>query len=163
MSNYSAHPTEYAGQMFRSRHEAKYAALFDEMGWAWTYEPFDLYGWVPDFLIGGDVPLLIEIKPLTMIGRLIRTCVGKLDLANPDEPVLMLGASPSVAAVYVGGDVKGKVAWERSPKSFSITRELSDGTPLIAPHAYTNGVDDSEYVEYLFRVAGNSVQWKKNG
>jgi hypothetical protein len=44
-------PTTYNGVQFRSRLEAKWAAFFDLLGWRWHYEPLDLDGWIPDFLI----------------------------------------------------------------------------------------------------------------
>jgi hypothetical protein len=43
--------TKYAGTIFRSRLEARWAAFFDVFGWSWVYEPFDLEGWLPDFLL----------------------------------------------------------------------------------------------------------------
>jgi hypothetical protein len=61
-----AHETRYAGHLFRSRLEARWAAMLDLLGWQWTYEPFDLNGWVPDFLLaplteqGSEV--LVEVK-----------------------------------------------------------------------------------------------------
>ena len=47
--NLVAHQTEYSDVLFRSRLEARWAALFDLLGWGWEYEPLDLNGWVPDF------------------------------------------------------------------------------------------------------------------
>lgn len=46
-----AHPTRYAGVLFRSRLEATWAAFFDNIEWAWKYEPLDLPGWTPDFSV----------------------------------------------------------------------------------------------------------------
>jgi hypothetical protein len=60
-----ARPTRYRGIMFRSRLEATWAAFFDQLQWPWEYEPFELNGWVPDFLISGKhKSLLVEIKPV---------------------------------------------------------------------------------------------------
>lgn len=56
-------PTTYAGINMRSRLEAKWAAFFDQIGWRWTYEPFQGDGYIPDFMIHGADPLLIEVKP----------------------------------------------------------------------------------------------------
>ena len=47
----AAIPTTYKGIRFRSRLEARWAAMFDICGWRWEYEPLDLPGWIPDFLI----------------------------------------------------------------------------------------------------------------
>ena len=63
---HAAIPTLYKGIQFRSRLEAKYACLFDLLGWSWEYEPLDLNGWIPDFLIRSPLfrkPTLVEVKP----------------------------------------------------------------------------------------------------
>jgi len=58
--------TNYKGIIFRSRLEAKWAMFFDEVGWDWTYEPIDLQGWIPDFIIYGEGrDVLIEVKPFS--------------------------------------------------------------------------------------------------
>lgn len=52
------------GIRFRSRIEAQWAYIFEEFGWNWEYEPIDLNGYIPDFIItfnNGD-ELLIEVK-----------------------------------------------------------------------------------------------------
>jgi len=54
-------PTRYAGVNFRSRLEATWAVFFDSIGLPWRYEPFDLEGWTPDFLLQDDI--LCEVKP----------------------------------------------------------------------------------------------------
>ncbi len=65
MPTIKAIPTTYNGVRFRSRLEAKWAAVFDLIKWPWTYEPFELDNYIPDFVIpfedGTDV--LVEIKP----------------------------------------------------------------------------------------------------
>ncbi len=56
--------TEYAGVLFRSRLEARWASMFDALKWPWQYEPVDLSGYVPDFIVAfARAPLLIEVKP----------------------------------------------------------------------------------------------------
>lgn len=57
-------PTRYRGVMMRSRLEARWAAFFDAMYWRWAYEPIDLAGYIPDFILEFDVgDLLVEVKP----------------------------------------------------------------------------------------------------
>jgi len=34
----------------------------DRVKWTWSYEPTDLNGYIPDFIVDGDRELLIEIK-----------------------------------------------------------------------------------------------------
>jgi len=65
---HSAIPTKYRGIQFRSRLEAKWACVFDSLGWKWEYEPIDLNGWIPDFIIEIKhlhKQVLAEIKPIT--------------------------------------------------------------------------------------------------
>lgn len=56
-------PTTYKGTKFRSRLEARWAVLFDLIEWRWIYEPFDTGDWIPDFLIQGASPFLVEVGP----------------------------------------------------------------------------------------------------
>jgi hypothetical protein len=60
----TAIPTDYNGVRFRSRLEAKWAALFDRCGWRWSYEPNDFDGYIPDFALRFRTPILVEVKPL---------------------------------------------------------------------------------------------------
>ena len=60
-------PTVYGARQFRSRLEAKWASFFDSCTWPFEYEPFDLGGWSPDFLLNGDTKVLVEVKPITRI------------------------------------------------------------------------------------------------
>lgn len=87
-------PTVYRGIQYRSRLEAKWAAFFDLLNWRFDYEPFDLKGWVPDFILYGEKEdVLVEIKPIT------KFCVEtsfKIERANPKCDVLLIGTSPFV-------------------------------------------------------------------
>lgn len=77
--NVKAVQTKYNNRIFRSRLEATWAALFDLLDWDWEYEPFDLDGWFPDFIVSnkkhGKGELLIEVKPY-ILGE---------DLKDPDH------------------------------------------------------------------------------
>ena len=44
-------PTIYEGRQYRSRLEAKWAAVFHLVGWVVEYEHYDLDGWMPDFIM----------------------------------------------------------------------------------------------------------------
>src|SRR6185369_17742242 len=57
-------PTMYRGVQFRSRLEAKYACLFDQLGWVWDYEQLDYDGYIPDFTLAFKKPMLVEVKPI---------------------------------------------------------------------------------------------------
>lgn len=103
-----AHPTKYAGTMFRSRLEARWAAFFDLARLRWVYEPFDLNGWTPDFLLRTSVgDVLAEVKPVTLEKatwkRMAERFYNKALDARYDHWVLLLGVSPTpYPAVGIG-------------------------------------------------------------
>jgi hypothetical protein len=49
LRRFAAHPTIYNGHTFRSSLEARWAAYL--LHWRWAYEPLDLHGWVPEFVL----------------------------------------------------------------------------------------------------------------
>jgi len=58
------------GIQFRSRIEAQWAYIFEKLEWNWEYEPIDLEGYIPDFIIKfDDEEFLIEIKGDTNIWK----------------------------------------------------------------------------------------------
>lgn len=59
-----AKPTTYKGVQFRSRLEARWAAFFDSYEFQWVYEPVDLGGRSPDFLLCHAFNDLVEVKPI---------------------------------------------------------------------------------------------------
>ncbi len=81
-------PTIYNDIQFRSRLEARWACFFDLMNWEWEYEPFDLDGWFPDFLITSQnrqLKTLIEVKPIDTFDfettrKMITSSKGEYDL-----------------------------------------------------------------------------------
>lgn len=70
---YNAIPTIGArGIQFRSRIEAKWATVFDQLKFDWEYEPIDLKRYIPDFILQfGQDQVLVEIK-------------SDLDIFNPE-------------------------------------------------------------------------------
>jgi hypothetical protein len=93
-----AHPTTYAGVEFRSRLEATWAAFFDILGFEWKYEPLDLPGWVPDFILEGSVA--VEVKPV--LKRADFTEEDKLINSGWGGPILLLGANPDPESSGIG-------------------------------------------------------------
>lgn len=66
----AAIPTMYNGIQFRSRLEAKWACFFDLLNFSWEYEPIDLNGWIPDFILKISDPLFVEVKPVKTLDEL---------------------------------------------------------------------------------------------
>lgn len=85
--------TAYRAFLFRSRLEAKWAAFFDQCGWAWSYEPKDYGGWIPDFAIG-ERPVLVEVKPFFNDDEW-ETAKQKIVDSGCREPVVLFGADPT--------------------------------------------------------------------
>jgi hypothetical protein len=107
-------PTMFRSTRFRSRLEARWAAFFDLVGWSWVYEPFDADGYIPDFLIQGEQPFLVEVGPcitdadyITKSAKaaiafpITAATVGapgdEVRLARPEHSVLIVGVSPEYA------------------------------------------------------------------
>lgn len=95
MNLIQAIPTMYKGIQFRSRLEAQWAATFDLLRWPWAYEPFELKGYIPDFIIAfeGGVDVLVEIKPFLRLDRkLWQPVMDKIDasgwIGGESEPLL---------------------------------------------------------------------------
>lgn len=95
----AAIPTLYRGRRYRSRLEARWAAMFDLLGWQAEYEPYDLGKWSPDFLLKGPfgAEVLVEVKPITEFDPAIANKAGAA-VAERDLPnlvgLLIVGVSP---------------------------------------------------------------------
>lgn len=154
MYEIKAIPTTYAGVNFRSRLEARWGAFLDLAGLKWEYEPFDLEGWAPDFLIRTSVgPVLAEVKPYDVVDFMKwQVLAGGQCVTIPEyekafaharqHQVLLLGSSP------VFHDI---------PFPFGLPVSV----PRDASHTYDE-IIDALYVddmERVWREAGNVVQW----
>ena len=137
-----AHPTRYAGTLFRSRLEARWAAFFDLVGWHWEYEPVDLAGWSPDFYVRyfcghSDCPpyheLYVEVKPYRTIGEFADHAVAKMDAYQTPTPA-MFGIEPDVTEWEMCHGAGGGI--------FRVSELIHDA-------------------ENFWREAGNLVQWKR--
>jgi hypothetical protein len=98
--------TQYAGHVFRSRLEARWAAAFDLAGWSWTYEPIDCDFYVPDYTLHGEREVLAEVRPATTYDEL-------LEHAERVERGLSEGCWRGDYLV-----VGARVGWERSDHCF---------------------------------------------
>jgi hypothetical protein len=87
--------TDYAGTTFRSRLEARWAKFFDLCGWRWTYEPLDLAGYIPDFLLHIDSPVLVEVKPCVAWDDFYQAAADlESRTADWSRRVVLVGISP---------------------------------------------------------------------
>lgn len=137
-------PTRYAGVQFRSRLEARWAAFFDICEWRWDYEPIDLDGYIPDFLV--DTPdtkqLLVEVKPALKLTD-YQEAQATIDESEWSGEAATVGAL--VGAAY-GGAMPG-YSW------LGMKRDVpGHWSPWdISPH---------NVITANWREAGNRVQWR---
>ncbi len=91
-------PTKHKGVQFRSRLEVQWAIFFEALGWDYIYEPFDLEGWIPDFLLKGQNEVLVEVKPTSRFDEAVaQKCLTAASKAGWQGEVLLVGAEPFIA------------------------------------------------------------------
>lgn len=184
--NIKAIPTAYAGVNFRSRLEARWAAFFDLCGWEWDYEPFDLDGWAPDFLLRGKVPALVEVKPVSFNAgqktdkhkeRLVtqaRAAAGKAFRVGGSSERIVVGLGPF--EVCSGEWALGVFAHQRMWDDADVAllyrgvRTTLDYASMEGSFQYRiGGQSDGDHhlkqltddtPEVMWRTAGNAVQWQ---
>ncbi len=133
-------PTLYGGTRFRSRLEARWAAFFDLVGWRWEYEPFDLPGWIPDFLLVGKCPVLVEVKPIqdtASAHQPIQKCIDSVGRSERSYEVLLLGCTIPISCGSSSDPDKPAMGWLVSP-SPSLENWSIRGA-FIATHTYGLG------------------------
>lgn len=86
--------TVYRGIRFRSRAEARWAAFFDNVGWRWRYEPIDLEGYIPDFVVEFAKPTIIEVKGGALTVDELEDHKAKLEMTSWPSEAILLGAQP---------------------------------------------------------------------
>jgi hypothetical protein len=145
----------------RSRLEAKWAAFFDLCGWQWTYEPFDLPGWIPDFLI--DNSMLVEIKPLQAheVPNDITHKINNAMQISITQSAVLLGNDPTIVWSRSANGIWARQLpvdwWEPLwKKACNIVQWKSPRPPLIvAEDNYTgssgNDWEPPSYPEYEYR------------
>ena len=83
--------TTYRGYKFRSRLEAKWACVFDQFGWQWEYEPIDLNGYIPDFvLLWPHGQTLCEVKP-AMTRDELNLAQPKIEASGWEHEAMIVG------------------------------------------------------------------------
>lgn len=80
--------TKFKDFVFRSRLEAKWAVMFELLGWRWDYEPIDFNGWIPDFAIYGTRTFYVEVKPVVNFPNDV---AAKMHKSGCTDPMIILG------------------------------------------------------------------------
>ena len=183
-------PTTYRGIRFRSRLEAKWATVFDLLGWSWEYEPLDLNGWIPDFLIRAKYkPILVEVKPIVELDQKVTKKIeGVFGYTDPgigeeitsisnDYDILILALAPFVCK-YEGSSCIGWItddffgSWQTAvviePTENKSVYGLASGTSGYYADRITGVGDGDHYYSQLYADdlremwarATNATQWK---
>jgi hypothetical protein len=182
----SAIPTMYDGCQFRSRLEARWAAFFDLCGWRWEYEPLDLNGYIPDFILAMKSPVLVEVKP-ALADVDYRAAFKKIEDSGWTNEAIVVGASIAEPSPWLGWGRLGLFAIEHWPASHeepetrfwghseaSLFRcracnrmsfcsrdgEFSCRTSGCYEGDHYLSSDDEGSNAHLWREAGNRVQWR---
>jgi hypothetical protein len=150
--------------------------FFGLVGWPYEYEPFQLPGWIPDFLLLGLTPVLVEVKPVYTFPPFV---VEKVEAAHPPHEVLILGctlpARPMGQEGVVSPNVLGWLA-ERSGDDDHVHLWWSDALLGKTPagsvgvrHREGSGFDrisgeelvrvGPARIQMAWSEAGNQVQW----
>lgn len=111
--NIAPKPTFYDSIRFRSRLEATWAAFFDLVKWRWEYEPLDLKGWIPDFVLHGVEPIAVEVKPVFSFEDFPQEGFDKMNASGWIGRILIVGTT--VGSVKSGIPSLGWLADNRLP------------------------------------------------
>ena len=170
-----ARPTLYNGIRLRSRLEARWACMFDELGWQWEYEPFDLTGWTPDFLLHGKTPILVEVKPLVEIrtdAPLPAEC-KKIERGFKDYDVMLVGISPRIVNGNYGLGWNNAIGWmfdrDYGEVGGACLAECGDIYHDTGSYAFRrSGLHDGDHhltamssteIDHRWAIAINATQW----
>lgn len=165
--------TTYAGTRFRSRLEARWAAFFDLVGWKWTYEPFDVEGWIPDFLIHGDKAVLVEIGPCASLTEYHAKAAKPV--LYTERPTIVLGISPIALPDEKAGLIVNEFLdrGDGQPSGACPAYWFTCGTCHVLT-IYGDDIDRpcghplnsagpvrGRWLHDLWAQAGNAVQWRR--
>ncbi len=185
-------PTNYKSRRYRSRIEARWAKMFDLLDWQYEYEPYDLNGWIPDFILLGASEILVEVKFHTILSEFdINKCLEAMcGTEKENKEILLLGCIIPIDEDFYDG--VPCVGWldeviEDGVTGCIVKSGFRSGIALAPFNHYNNKwgfihscnsyadrmtglYDGTHYLDFprrdeiyeLWQEAGNQVQWKKN-
>lgn len=177
-------PTTYRHTNFRSRLEARWAAFMDLIEWSWVYEPLDVAGYIPDFLVQGPRPFLIEVGPC-ISAQDYRDKASKADAASVElgNDLLVVGVDPlspchphQLSAGWFGeygawmvdddpdatrpGYSWDAGVWGMGDQGLGIFHALQSFGHRPHADGHESALVSASLVMACWAEAGNAVQWK---
>lgn len=164
------------GIQFRSRIEAQWAYIFENFGWNWDYEPIDLDGYIPDFIIiFNDEKILIEIKGDTNIWKNYKEHEEKIKKSGWKKKFAILGSVYKICENFNDDCPNvGKVFYIRCDNNEWVNDDIiirkekrnlwNFGGDLyvydICGGYWKDTIETKKDFSTLWVKAKNSVQWK---
>lgn len=133
--------TLYNGVRFRSRLEARWAAFFDALCWRWEYEPFDCAGYIPDFLLLIERPIVVDVKPIATGNELRQRARVVFDLLPDHHPVIAVGVSRHIVGLEYTNSF-GAMLDEHPPKA--DTKSSSEAWISVCPKCAKWGIYNTD-------------------
>ena len=171
--------TVYRSTRFRSRLEARWAAFFDLCEWNWEYEPLDLKGWVPDFVLLGAEPVWVEVKPILDfaddVENLCPALAGTIKRVSSEDGIeaLLVGArldatkdafGPGLLCQEMGeGFDWCRASFVRGPDFCSRYQAYRSRMSGQYDGSLDCGADTISSIARLWALAGNRTQWRPEG
>lgn len=165
----SSIPTTYNGIRFRSRLEAKWAYYFDRIFWKWEYEPYDLDGWIPDFVVenGRDKELLVECKPF--LRRNVEAC-AKIEKGMSDRDCDILLCGGGLTRTTISGQEILGIGWLYTDKKWHTTAIINTDPYkwiVVPAKDFLPWQEENEFawagartIIIYWNDATNAMQWK---
>ena len=161
--------------LFRSRIEAQWAYVFDVLGFQWEYEPFDLQGYIPDFILNyKDESLLIEIKGDCDIWGSFLPHKEKIENSGWDGKFIILGSTYKYHDAYNTDDRLwvniGKI-FDKGIEDDCVIRQVNTHESVIweiggswmydiLPGSWN--ISGKNHFDEIWAFAKNASQWKGN-
>lgn len=183
--------TYWRYRRYRSRLEARWACMFDLLGWKYEYEPYDLNGWIPDFILLGDAEILVDLKPYVTFQEWEQEQIPKIMNAIKEtdkygREILLLGStifeeSENFNAPAIGwlgefekypeedGTFKSFYTWGDAVFNYNKKFGFFHGF-MWYKDRITGEYDGDHHIQTpsydtvlkLWNEAGNRTQWKKS-
>jgi hypothetical protein len=156
------------------------------LSWRYEYEPFDLNGWIPDFMLFGAEKVLVEVKPFTAEKEfnIKKIWDSVTDTEYSTNEILLIGVSifptnyfdgaalgwleeMGFKGEYPDGNVRGAIDeavinhWHGAYGFFHGSHSWRDRMTGLYDGDGMLDVPSFNDMKFLWNEAGSEVQWKK--